>query len=435
MLEVVRKSKWLLSHQHIFHLLIRKTLKTPGWVCFSFYSLSLCSMNKIFLLSLLAAVLIVGRAESAQCQKNLADAFVTMQYENALEMRFMCSGRRLPRDLGNYGWCQSLHNAHMCTVTGTLMGSVKSVLGFCVPLSCDSADVKKNIDFIFSILVVDGIPLTDVKVHCPDDVDHDLDTGAKSMVATISVFMFLVLVGSLVGAWVACTKRVPKTSDEEVAKGEARPLLHVQDDAHHSKPPKSQGKITLVKLITAFDCVENTRLLLQAPRKTPNRNLDVLNGMRVLSMLWVILGHTDLQVLQTAQNVDAVWSGHGAYREWYYRIVIAAEYAVDTFFLLSGFLLVFLVFPKFKGLGGKINILKVYVHRYLRLTPVYAVVVLFYYKLYAYLGDGPLWYQAQDGELQGKCDSYWWTHLIYVNNFYPYKMHDQWYACIRFLVS
>lgn len=43
-------------------------------------------------------------------------------------------------------------------------------------------------------------------------------------------------------------------------------------------------------------------------------------------------------------------------------------------------------------------------------------VLLFYDKLNGFLGDGPLWYQAQ---AKNPCDKYWWTNLLYINNFYP----------------
>ena len=51
-----------------------------------------------------------------------------------------------------------------------------------------------------------------------------------------------------------------------------------------------------------------------------------------------------------------------------------------------------------------------------RLTPTYMFVLLFYAKLMGFLGEGPVWYTQQQNPT---CDKYWWTNLLYINNFYP----------------
>ena len=53
-------------------------------------------------------------------------------------------------------------------------------------------------------------------------------------------------------------------------------------------------------------------------------------------------------------------------------------------------------------------------------------VLLFYDKLNGFLGNGPFWYQAQE---KNPCDKYWWTNLLYINNFYPTSFG----ASVRFI--
>lgn len=67
--------------------------------------------------------------------------------------------------------------------------------------------------------------------------------------------------------------------------------------------------------------------------------------------------------------------------------------AVDTFFLVSGFLLSSLLLPKLdSGLLGDGSsfawITKAYAHRYLRLTPTLAFVTLMFWKVLPLLGEG-----------------------------------------------
>ena len=43
-------------------------------------------------------------------------------------------------------------------------------------------------------------------------------------------------------------------------------------------------------------------------------------------------------------------------------------------------------------------------------------VILFIVQLEPFVDKGPLWQQHLDRET---CDDYWWTNLLYINNFYP----------------
>ena len=43
-------------------------------------------------------------------------------------------------------------------------------------------------------------------------------------------------------------------------------------------------------------------------------------------------------------------------------------------------------------------------------------VLLFWDKLTVFLGEGPYWLNYQSDEA---CDKYWWSNLVYINNFYP----------------
>jgi peptidoglycan/LPS O-acetylase OafA/YrhL len=70
--------------------------------------------------------------------------------------------------------------------------------------------------------------------------------------------------------------------------------------------------------------------------------------------------------------------------------------------------------------AGHFPWIKFYVHRLWRLTPTYTVALLIYWKLMPYIGDGPLWANVSDNT---NCDDYWWTNLLYINNFYP-KYND-----------
>jgi len=67
--------------------------------------------------------------------------------------------------------------------------------------------------------------------------------------------------------------------------------------------------------------------------------LKSLNGVRVMSMLAVMLGHT---VMYYLFGDNSLFFLDFAINNWSFQLVIQAIYAVDTFFFLSGFLVAYL---------------------------------------------------------------------------------------------
>ncbi len=83
------------------------------------------------------------------------------------------------------------------------------------------------------------------------------------------------------------------------------------------------------------------------------------------------------------------------------QFLFAAESAVDTFFALSGFLATYLFldsFAKARNSGKPVRepnlagwSLLVYFHRYLRLTPLYFIAIMFWTYVLPDVSQGPFW--------------------------------------------
>lgn len=66
--------------------------------------------------------------------------------------------------------------------------------------------------------------------------------------------------------------------------------------------------------------------------------------------------------------------------------------------------------------NGKLDILTMFFHRYLRLTPLLAACILISTSIVRFLGHGPLWVQRFTF-IKGRCQRYWWSALLYVQNY------------------
>lgn len=65
--------------------------------------------------------------------------------------------------------------------------------------------------------------------------------------------------------------------------------------------------------------------------------------------------------------------------------------------------------------NGRVNIFRMYLHRYLRITPALAMLILVQ-KFIRFFNDGPF-YNGFTKNFQVKCDKYWWSALLHVQNY------------------
>ena len=110
------------------------------------------------------------------------------------------------------------------------------------------------------------------------------------------------------------------------------------------------------------------------------------------------------------------------------QVIINGFLSVDSFFFLSGVLVSYLTLREMKRRNGRFPLIPYYLHRFLRLTPTYMFVLFFNWFLTMYLAQGTPSYQVllgPGGQQWENCKNYWWTNLLYINNFYPEKLMNE----------
>ncbi|XP_023240696.1 nose resistant to fluoxetine protein 6-like [Centruroides sculpturatus] len=146
--------------------------------------------------------------------------------------------------------------------------------------------------------------------------------------------------------------------------------------------------------------------------ETSTNSLRPLHGIRFISCTWIILGHTYYckNYIEIAALSKVKELGYGIM----FQVVLNAGFAADTFFFLSGLLVVYTTLQKMQECNGRFNIIYFYFRRYWRLTPAFmlATGLIIMGPIY---GSGPIWQETLKPFVDG-CEKNWWTNLLYISN-------------------
>jgi peptidoglycan/LPS O-acetylase OafA/YrhL len=145
-----------------------------------------------------------------------------------------------------------------------------------------------------------------------------------------------------------------------------------------------------------FDIKTNFRSLYVPP---PN-HIEALDGWRALAMLWIMFQHAILMASFFMPKATATELSTNPI----YRPLMHAQFAVDIFFVVSGFLIGGILIRDHDK-SGKINFKRFYTRRALRMFPIYYFVLVF--AIIAHLGWNPLGPEATKI----------WPSFFYLNNF------------------
>ncbi|KAK5575051.1 hypothetical protein RB653_010306 [Dictyostelium firmibasis] len=175
-----------------------------------------------------------------------------------------------------------------------------------------------------------------------------------------------------------------------------------------------------IKYFTCWSLIKNFNSL--AYGKSDKRYFNSLDGIRTLSTCWVILGHSLLFGASGYGYDNLAYIATGStLKTFAAQSIFGGEFAVDTFFMLSGFLVSFSVLnqlTKRNSIYGSIKFWLAYVvHRFVRLSPLYYFMIFFSMWVAPMIGSGPIFYQYSEFTNLG-CSSSWWTNFLYFNNLY-----------------
>ncbi|KAH8361999.1 hypothetical protein KR200_002223 [Drosophila serrata] len=270
-------------------------------------------------------------------------------------------------------------------------------LGICVPTTCSAKKTDELLKYVIAKMYgTDTINLDDTMVtekRCKYDAPIQLRGIDIFAIVFFSLIIFFMVAASVYD-YIQTRKGAPK-----------KPLL------------------------VAFSVLTNAPKIFTVKKVNNPNVIHCLNGLRCFSMMWVVFGHgymTFYDLPHINKNRFYTWV-----QTPFSMLVQNGSLCVDTFFFMSGLLMCWGAFREMERTKGKLNIPMMYFHRYIRLTPVVAVVVLYTLTLYKYSGAGPMWFKL--GTQDQRCEENWWATLLYVQNYaVPYRIciTQSWYLAV-----
>ncbi|CAF3230961.1 unnamed protein product [Rotaria socialis] len=319
-----------------------------------------------------------------------------------------------------------------CIISSTQSITVRPIYGICVPQSCNENELINYINqrAIQIPFIKNFINLKNGSMHCLDQRSYD--TKAILTIVTLSVIAFLILVAT--GMHIAYRHRhvlkmdeTPATTYEPILSRTTTAVSTSQtqrsdnEQENEATPliarPQQAGDSMAQNLVSCCSLMSSCSIL---NREHQPKILSCLNGIRVLSLWWIIIGHTFLYAAYYSDNVLTIfnWS-----RQLWFQIIVQGVLSVDSFFVLSGLLTTFIFFMT-KVENERVSIgkflLNHYVYRYLRYTVFYAIILLIHINLSSYFGQGGPVYPVNGSETS-TCRQTWWRNLLYINNFFDMK--------------
>ncbi|XP_059145283.1 nose resistant to fluoxetine protein 6-like, partial [Physella acuta] len=320
--------------------------------------------------------------------------------------------------------------------------------GVCLPAGCDLQDAT-----VIGKQIAESLNMTHSGSFLFEDKDPLKDTCFIIAIVVFGVLGCFCFIGTIIDVYVVnkrCKKdkkkgRTQKTdagSDAQETQGQGDNSMGTEDSRVSSAPklephytsiregseaegvgskdvpdgvPNEEASATKKigiagRFFLAFSISTNLQEILAA-KHSPS-DIHCLHGIKVMSISWVILGHVFFLTphfanLLTVNDMSKWWSFQG---------ITNGVFAVDTFFLISGCLVAYLFLKTARRAGGLKwkHMVLYYVHRYLRITPLFALAMLFYTGITPYLESGPFAREAHDRDVV--CRDTWWANILYITN-------------------
>lgn len=296
-------------------------------------------------------------------------------------------------------------------------------IGLCLPSACSSGEIKELAgEYVSRGMFVEN-DIFDIR----PEVVYMKDLQLRDVFYQRSSFRLLVACGLVTGALMLCAQQLlvskkltPVGEKEDQESGGLAPAESELWRALHSLLRLER----LQKLVSCYDVPSNWTKIF-AVRENKSHEIPVMNGLRSICAIWIMIFHVVWFMYFTVHNKTVLIT----YAEQaFFQYVSSAPLLVDVFFTISGFLQTYNFLRNSSQLeavrqnGWKKNLQlfgKLLFHRYLRLGPLYLVVMLCVDLAYAYIGDTSVYHINE--RFDEMCSKHWWRNLFFIQNLFDHR--------------
>lgn len=326
-------------------------------------------------------------------------------------------------------YCTVYWNLHLSN--GSQVATLSQ--GLCVPSTCHSLDIKRYINILLSILRLDPkirnvlnhtVTFQDIYCH-PKEGERE---WKPLSIFTISVIIFGVAVSilcSLIEVVISGNDRSSRIIAKAVEQTEESAAGCSQNDGISSPLVESETETlrpSISDIISCFSFTSNLKYFVSQDKQ--DRRIKGIDGIRVLSLTWIILCHCYLFSMSETNNLLDVVDDADTLS---FSVVLNGSFSVDSFFVLSGLLLSFHFMRHHRNDNSQNKnqgclLACLYLRRIVRILPLYSIVLLIDWSVGHLVSSGPFWDNGdQVTSEKTLCEASWWYNLLFINNFLSLK--------------
>lgn len=265
-------------------------------------------------------------------------------------------------------------------------------LGICIPDSCSASDLQTSLqtelDKVFLPENFKAVVQVD-PIMCTVSGDMYPYNTAYYVTSTFFVLLALICCGVTIFHFIQLSRKQIKILPDDV-------------------------------FFISFSFIKSGKELLKYDK---NNELNILNGIKVLTMIFILFGHRFMYLVGNPMNNPKFLEN--IYQYGPDILLTSTMNLVDPFFFISGFILYLMASPIILKPGPIwLKLASPVIYRVLRMLPAYCAMMAITANIVPHLGDGPLWPRKTWHEAE-TCKKYWWTNLLFISNLLDAK-----YECL-----
>ncbi|GMR60112.1 hypothetical protein PMAYCL1PPCAC_30307, partial [Pristionchus mayeri] len=277
-----------------------------------------------------------------------------------------------------------------CSVVLLVMTGIEIFweFGVCLPASCSSAEMRN----LFRPAKGSSIDNPVCQFKRPGDITPNLDAG---------FYITLVIMGVIVAI---C-----------IASGFVD--FYFSERLNNTAFSKSLGW----KFFMSCSLYTNISSIYDTSESSKSSQIGPIHCIRFFSMVWVLMSHLFSSWLAIVANGDDIMA---LGRDLTSEVILNGFFSVDSFFFMSGVLLTFLWFKSFhrqpKETMSVYGWAMFYIHRFLRLSPAYYILIIFYtFVVKQMIRETPL--SMNSIVTADSCSDTWWVEMLYLHNYVDHQ--------------